>query len=689
MARIPMGNFGNAMPQVERIQMPQDQSGQMIAGALQNAGNTISQIAQKRDEEQRQQEITNKNIELYQNKLQTQEAQLKLDESLTTDFSDKVADIKNRVGNGDINAQQADEELKTWSADKFSQLKTELPGHSQQELQQYWDSNVNRQRGSFFPLQLKATEQKGVVLSDRYFDVATRMGREDGKNYLLQNLSTLPLSQAQKENLALKYESTRDIIEVNKSITDAVAANDISALEQTATGLKDKKYLDGTTVQKYQTEITSKISALQQRQQVNENKRLNEAEKVLNDFKQNVLTGQNLDLSYQNNVETAVKGTALEGEYEFYKKQSSDFIRFSKLSTNQQLAEINQRKVKQKESSSADPVADNKILSTYQNIYDAKLKTNKENPTQALREKGIQLPEVNALDMKVNPAQFTQNLVTIGSYQVAQRNVDSNATIKPIPNEVLSDAKKSWEEATPNQKIDLISNLISQSRGIKGGDRIWGAAIGQLSNGDQAYTMAGVARMNNFRSDAGLDVATAIVAGKQALKNKQMIQPKDDLLKQKFNEYVGQSVSGETANMTYAAFQSIYAYLTEARGQQHKDADEYKKEIGDTALSLATGGTYSQDGNFKDYNNNKIGDWKVSKPYGMADSTFEAKIQSGYKTISQQTGVSVNDLQNFRLSRSGVRTAQNELLYDLVNERGQPLTVKGNIWRIRLQGVTK
>ncbi|MEC8055881.1 MAG: methyl-coenzyme M reductase, partial [Pseudomonadota bacterium] len=485
-------------------------------------GNTISQIAQKRDEEQRQQEITNKNIELYQNKLQTQEAQLKLDESLTTDFSDKVADIKNRVGNGDINAQQADEELKTWSADKFSQLKTELPGHSQQELQQYWDSNVNRQRGSFFPLQLKATEQKGVVLSDRYFDVATRMGREDGKNYLLQNLSTLPLSQAQKENLALKYESTRDIIEVNKSITDAVAANDISALEQTATGLKDKKYLDGTTVQKYQTEITSKISALQQRQQVNENKRFNEAEKVTNQYIQAVLTGQSLSLEYQNNVEQAVKGTPSEAEYQFYTKQSSDFIRFSKLNTSQQLAEINKRQVAQKNSSSADPVAENKILSTYQQIYDAKLKTNKENPTQALREKGIQLPEINAAEIKVNPAQFVQNVVTIGSYQVAQQNTDSNATVKPIPEESLADAKKAWNEAGVSQKIDLIGNLISQSKGIKGGEKIWGSALGQLSNGDQAYVMAGVARMNNFRSDAGLDVATAIVAGKQALKNKQM-----------------------------------------------------------------------------------------------------------------------------------------------------------------------
>lgn len=689
MAKIPMGNFGNAMPQVERIQMPQDQSGQMLAGALQNIGNTATQISQQRDEQQRQQEVTAKNIELYNNQLQAKEGQLKLDEALTGDFSNKVADIKNRVGNGEINAQQADEELNTYSSEKFNSLKTELPGHAQQELQRYWDSNVNRQRSSFFPLQLKADEQKGSVMGERYFDVSTRMGREDGKNYLLQNLSSLPLSQAQKEGMALKYESTRDIMEVNNDITNAVSANDISALETTAANLKDKKYLDGSTVQKYRTEIASKIATLQQKQQVNENKRLNEAEKVLNDFKQNVLTGQNLDLTYQNNVETAVKGTSLEGEYEFYKKQSSDFIRFSKLSTNQQLAEINQRKLNQKNSSSADAVADNKILNTYQSIYDAKLQTNKENPNQALREKGIQLPEVNALDMKVNPAQFAQNLITIGSYQVAQRNVDSNATIKPIPNEILSDAKKSWDEATPNQKIDLISNLISQSRGIKGGDRIWGATLGQLSNGDQAYTMAGVARMNNFRSDAGLDVATAIVAGKQALKNKQMIQPKDDVLKQKFNEYVGQSVSGETANMTYAAFQSIYAYLTEARGQQHKDADEYKKDIGDTALSLATGGTYSQDGNFKDYNNNKIGDWKVSKPYGMADSTFEAKIQSGYKTISQQTGIPVNDLQNFRLSQSGVKTAQNELLYDLVNERGQPLAVKGNIWRIRLQGVTK
>ncbi|KRI47612.1 methyl-coenzyme M reductase [Acinetobacter pittii] len=689
MARIPMGNFGNATPQVERIQMPQNQSGQMIANTLQNVSNTAGQIFEKRDQEQRQQEVTAKNIELYNNQLEAKEGQLKLDESLSTDFNDKVVDIKNRLGNGTINAKQADEELNAFSTQKFTELQPNLPGHAQDELKKYWDNNVVRQRSSFMGLQLRADEQKGGVLADRYFDVATRMSREEGKKYLSDNLMGLPLSEAQKSELAVKYETARDVNDINSKITEAIAGSDIEALKKTASGLKEYKFIDGATVQKFQTEIQSKITTLEQRHQVNENKRINEAEKVLNEFKQSTLTGRPLDLKYQGDVEQAVKGTPSEKEYEFYKKQSTDFIRFQGLSTDQQLAEINSRKAKMKKSSSADPVGENKILATYQSIYDNKLKTAKENPTQALREKGIELPEVDAMTMRVNPNQFAKNIITIGSYQVAQRDKDPNATIKPIPNEALPAAKQAWEAASVDQKLNLIGSMIEQTKGVKNGAKIWGEALGQLGNGDQAYQMAGYARANNFRSDAGLDVATAIVAGKQALKNKQMIQPKDALLKEKFNQYVGQSVSGETANLNYAAFQSIYAYLTEARGQTHKDADEYKDEIGRTALGLATGGVYTQKGGFKDYTDRGISDWKVSKPYGMTDSTFESKVQKGYSDISKATGMSVNDLDNFRLARSTTKASNGDLMYDLINERGRPLVVKGAVWRIRMTGVTK
>ncbi|HDX5875266.1 methyl-coenzyme M reductase [Acinetobacter baumannii] len=656
---------------------------------LAEIGRSIGGAIQARDDQQRQQEVTAKNLELFNNQLEAKEGQLKLDESLSTDFNDKVVDIKNRLGNGAINAKQADEELNTFSTQKFAELQPNLPGHAQEDLKKYWDSNVTRQRTSFLPLQLRADEQKGGVLADRFFDVATRMEREAGKEYLLKNIVGLPLSEAQKSELTNKYETTRDITDINSRITTAIAQNSVEGLQEVATGLKDYKFINGQAVQKFQTEIQSKITTLQQRQQVQENKRINEAEKVLNEYKQNVLTGRPMDLTYQTNVEKAVKGTPSETEYNFYTKQSSDFLRFQKLSTDQQLAEINKRKANMKNSSSADAVAENKVLATYQSIYDNKLKTAKENPTQALREKGIELPEVNPLTLKVNPSDFAKNIVTIGSYQVAQRDKDPNATIKPIPNESLPAAKQAWEESTVDQKLNLISSMISQTKGVKNGAKIWGEALGQLGNGDAAYQMAGCARANNFRSDAGLDVATAIVAGKQALKNKQMIQPKDALLKEKFNQYVGQSVSGETANLNYAAFQAIYAYLTEARGQTHKNDNEYNDYIGRAALGLATGGVYTQKGNFKDYANFGISDWKVSKPYGMTDATFEAKIQKGYADISKATGMSVNDLDNFRLARSPTKAANGDLMYDLINERGRPLVVKGNVWRIRMNGVDK
>lgn len=656
---------------------------------LAEIGRSIGGAIQARDDQQRQQEVTAKNLELYNNQLAEKEGKLKLDESLSTDLNDKVVDIKNRLGNGVINTQQADEELNTFSNQKFTELQSSLPGHAQEDLKKYWDSNVTRQRASFLPLQLRADEQKGGVLADRFFDVATRMERDAGKEYLLKNIVGLPLSEAQKSELTNKYETTRDITDINSRITTAIAQNSVEGLQEVATGLKDYKFIDGSAVQKFQTEIQSKITTLQQRQQVQENKRINEAEKVVNEFIQSTLTGRPLDLKYQNDVEQAVKGTPSEAEYQFYKKQSADFMRFQGLTTDQQLAEINSRKAKMKNSSSADPVAENKILATYQSIYDNKLKTAKENPTQALREKGIELPEVNPLTLKVNPSDFAKNIVTIGSYQVAQRDKDPNATIKPIPNEALPAAKQAWEEATVDQKLNLISSMIAQTKGVKDGVKIWGAALGQLGGGNSNYVMAGVAKANGYRSTEGRELANSIVIGTQLLKNKQLIMPKEDDMREAFNKYVGQTLTGTNANNAYEVFKAVYADTMNERGFSHSSKDEApNKKILNTALGMATGGVYTQPTSFRNYRGDKVSDWKVTKPYGITDDAFEAQLEKGYQTISKQTGISVNNLKEFRL-RQGKPSSTGAIQYDLINERGQQLVVKNAIWRITMDGVTK
>ncbi len=249
-------------------------------------------------------------------------------------------------------------------------------------------------------------------------------------------------------------------------------------------------------------------------------------------------------------------------------------MRFQGLTTDQQLAEINSRKAKMKNSSSADPVAENKILATYQSIYDNKLKTAKENPTQALREKGIELPEINPLTLKVNPSAFAKNIVTIGSYQVAQRDKDPNATIKPIPNEALPAAKQAWEEATVDQKLNLISSMIEQTKGVKDGVKIWGAALGQLGGGNSNYVMAGVAKANGYRSTEGRELANSIVIGTQLLKNKQLIMPKEDDMREAFNKYVGQTLTGTNANNAYEVFKAVYADTMNERGFSHTSKDE-------------------------------------------------------------------------------------------------------------------
>ncbi len=55
---------------------------------------------------------------------------------------------------------------------------------------------------------------------------------------------------------------------------------------------------------------------------------------------------------------------------------------------------------------------------------------------------------------------------------------------------------------------------------------------------------------------------------------------------------------------------------------------------------------------------------------------LKQKIQKGYADISKATGMSVNDLDNFRLARSPTKAANGDLMYDLINERGRPLLSK-------------
>ncbi|NWK73136.1 methyl-coenzyme M reductase [Acinetobacter sp. SwsAc6] len=657
---------------------------------LQDIGQAIGGVMQARDEKQQEQELTAKRLELMNNKREAEEAKLKLDDVLTTEMADKVTVLKNDVSNGAKTAENARLEMQDWSKVRYSEIQNELPGHAQKQLQEYWQSSTGNQTQGFMALQLRADTQKDSALADRATEIATRYDRKQGAEYLESFLVNSNLSEPEKMVRRNAYQATRDQLDIDDRITTALEGKDTQSLQAILADLNSNKfgYLDGKQIQQNKDRVASRIEALNTQLKAEENKRVSEAGKYLNEYKSNVLTGRAQDSDYEANVGQLVAGTEHEAEFKFLKQQSLNFQKFANKSTSEQLSLINAQKAKMKNSPSANASEEEKILSTYEGMYREKLDTIKRNPNQAVSEAGLKVHSLSGDLLKANPAKFISGAIENGSSQLALR--DPNIKVKPISEEDLPEAKQAFDKLSVNEKLNFIGGLIQQSKGIQNGATLWGATLGQLGAGNQNYIAAGLAKMNGYGSTAGRPLATSIINGTQILKNKQLVMPKDAELKAAFNAYVGNTVTGTTSNNLYNVFRAVYADTMEARNLQHSKADELPNaEVLKFALASATGGVHQQNGSFTNYAGGKLKDWKVSMPYGMTDDAFENRLDAGYSAISSSTGISESELKTLRLRQSSSRTKSGELQYDLLDERGKPLVVKGVAWRIKMNGVTR
>ena len=403
MARIPMGNFGNALPQVERIQMPQQSNA--IAQGLEGVSQVVGQYVDAKDKAQQEAEVSAKRLELYNNELAKQEAKVKLDDIMTTEMSEQVTLVKNGVSNGDYNAKAGQDALNKWSEDRYKQIESELPEFARPDLNNYWRDNVNRQASGLLPLQLRADMQKGVVLADRYGDIASRYDRKQGRAYLETNLASLNLPAADVQARVNAFESGQDILEIEGAISSAIENKDTNSLRQLITKMDNGGfgYTDGQTLQQKKNQVLSRIDAIDTQVRVEENKRNSEATKLLNDYKANVLTGRAQDSEYENNVGKAVAGTESEAEFNFYKAQSVNIQKFANLPTSEMLKRINQQKANMKTTASADAVTEEKLLGVFEGLYKDKLETAKNNPNQIVRETGLQVHSLGGNTLKSNP----------------------------------------------------------------------------------------------------------------------------------------------------------------------------------------------------------------------------------------------------------------------------------------------
>lgn len=155
MAKIPMGNFGNAMPQVGRIQMPQNQSGQMIAGALQN----MSQVAQQQHEREK---LAQEKQKIEQDK--KDKAELALQSSkVGADISVVDDDLLLKMQSGAIAYDDAVvQRQKSLEAIK-GQYKDLIPKQFEQNFNNYFEQHSYQSASKYLPIAQKSEQQQAIV----------------------------------------------------------------------------------------------------------------------------------------------------------------------------------------------------------------------------------------------------------------------------------------------------------------------------------------------------------------------------------------------------------------------------------------------------------------------------------------------------------------------------------------------
>lgn len=674
MAKIPMGDFGNALPEVQRTQLPQSNIPD-LANALGNAGQVATSYAQQQDHEQRQQEVANKVAELNNNKVAEQQAQLHVDEAYSTKFNDAYADIKNRVGNGTMSAQQANTELTQQSDDIFKTLEPNIPLASMNSLRDSWNSSVNKSRASFAPLQIKADEQMQHEQLDQASQVYGRYADPlEGQQKFDTYVSRLSIPEAKKAEARTQFRTTQEYNGVQSAITDATASQDISQLSAIESSLSDKTYLKQEQVNNINKQILSVRTSIQNKADAEEKRRVTESGKVMSDFKIQVMSGLPINDGYIANVKSAVGGTPNQDEFDFYNKHYDNIQKFSTLSAVDQQKTLDTYAQELQTNKTSNPAELKKILGVYTELYQHKKTQNENDPNQSASLKGLEVKPTTAMDLRVNPNNFITGAVHNGVNLVSMQGTDGTIKVLPISPADLPNAKQEWEKKDATQKLDFIGNLIGQTKGVPNGNKIWGAVLGQLGSKDNIYVSAGVAKMNNFHSTDGVDVATSILRGHELMASKNYYMPKEDDMRSKFNAYVGQTVQGGASDQQYAVFKSIYADLANQTGNVHGAKDETpNKQVLNSALNLATGGVYSQSGSFTRYLDGSSKDWKVAKPYGMEDQIFENRINQGYERLAKNTNQPSSFFkENYRLRMTDRKDKTGARIYELLNSRDQP-----------------
>lgn len=625
MAKIPMGNFGNAMPQTGRIQMPQDQSGQMVAGALQN----VSQVAVQYAAQQQQEQDKKAKAEFA-----LQSSKVGADISVVDD--DLLLKMQSGAIAYDDAVVQRQKSLETIKG----QYKDLIPKQFEQNFNNYFEQHSYQSASKYLPIAQKSEQQQAIVklkdMRENYLKNPNASEQEVwGGLVIFAQSKGLPLAHVQET--FNEYKNSR-------------AGNDITTFYQ-ANKADNEKLSELSTpesVLKLHPNLTQEQAvywsgrALSQIDQNNraaavEQKRLdNDAKDAVSELKADIETGLIPSEAVLKSRLARVKGTSHEAEFTQYTGALVEVQQFMRLGPDEREAYLSKRR-SEAQNTAQDNAKDvswklNLLSKTHENM----LNYEKNNSALAYSIKtgqDLTVVPTNAI-LSGSPdaiSALSKNIKSIHANNVLNGTVGS---LNPLSTQQQSELKKFWEKAKPGDKLSLLTTLFSASAGNGNAAR---DMIKSIAGDSGAY------RLSASLGRRGLtDIAGQIVAG-QDLLDKHLVKVDDNALRLHTANYLaGITTPGKPDFEIYLdSVKANYAYLvqksekvSDSKGSLlNKTIDE---DLFHKAVLNVTGGKYTSGGFFGAKS-------VVLRPHTVSEKSFDQQLKDFNSRYARTYGGSDKD----------------------------------------------
>ncbi|WP_436904842.1 hypothetical protein [Acinetobacter johnsonii] len=669
MPRIPMGNFGNAMPEVERIAVPQNNLDQ-LGGALQNASQAAGQIARKQEEEQRKKDDLTASTIVSQFGL---------------DSENMAADYRQKVASNQMSDVDADLAFSKEYGLKMDEVVSQLP----QSVSQGYKENLVKygtgQVGTFYQTGRNVAGDLAKTNLKLTLENASKMGDQAAALPLVENAFNAAseyLSPAEVLEYRSNYKQQQQSTNLGYRLSSAQTSKDYQDIYTELQDEKNYSSLPSSTRNSAMHSAKSGLLQIQRQEQQAQNKKESDAVKLVNDLQSNVLSGGKIDLEYMTNLGKATEGTEAHKDYLFLQSNYVGIQEFQDLNTNDKKVRLDQLERDFKSNPSDNASDRKKLLDLYRNIYTQDVSDAKSDNVSAAGKLGIEVSGFTGQQLLTDP-DGTMGLIVNNLHALNQaKKHEPNISLDPIPALNKGDIQESFENANPKQKLDVLASIMKGSQKNRLSLSATKEIIKTIGGGDGIYNIAAVAVANNAVYH-GKNTGHIILSGASLIKAGNQITPSD--LEEAYRGRISNLAGDGDYSANWSAFKSAYAYFESEVGHHPKSKDDgHNVDSFNKALDATTGGLYQQhntswigSGKFKTANGT-VTDWRVQKPYLMSDSGFEVAVNSGFEQIAKKHNLSPDFVKdNYRLQARQGSTYDRNVIYDLLDADGERWNVKG------------